>query len=112
LRQVSSSSSGPTVDQLDCQIGGRNVCCAPAIPVHQTRQIAARHNASRDTQAGETLATLATAVRQHDAACDGLLVKLIGKVDRAKDWPIAENSASKWETSALLGTLEFSWMPG
>ncbi len=36
-------------------------------------------------QAGETLATLAAAVRQHDAACDGLLVKLIGKADRAKD---------------------------
>lgn len=36
-------------------------------------------------QAGETVGTLTAAVRQHDAACDGLLVTLIGKADRVKD---------------------------
>jgi hypothetical protein len=44
-----------------------------------------KRTVSLSTQTNETVASLATAIRQHDAACDGLLVKLIGKADRGKD---------------------------
>lgn len=65
--RASSPGLGISVDELD------------------TCRNSLKRTVSLSAQAGDALATLPAAVRQHDAACDGLLVKLIGKADRKKD---------------------------